>query len=70
LAAVQGAIVFGYFTDEMGRKLLFLVTLARYTVCTVLTAFMTNFFSVAALRFLTAMAVEATCVPPTGVVSA
>src|ERR1700716_3051457 len=51
--AVIGALVFGYFTDKLGRKKLFLVTLAWYTVFTVLTAFATNFWIFAIARFLT-----------------
>jgi MFS family permease len=51
--AVIGALVFGYFTDKLGRKKLFLVTLAWYTVFTVLTAFATNFWTFAIARFLT-----------------
>jgi MFS family permease len=51
--AVIGAIVFGYFTDRMGRKKLFLITLGWYTVFTVLTAFAVNFWTFAVFRFLT-----------------
>jgi MFS family permease len=51
--AVIGAIVFGYFTDRMGRKKLFLITLGWYTVFTVLTAFAFNFWTFALFRFLT-----------------
>jgi MFS family permease len=51
--AVIGALVFGYFTDKLGRKKLFLITLAWYTVFTVLTAFANNFWMFAAARFLT-----------------
>jgi MFS family permease len=51
--AVLGALVFGYFTDKLGRKKLFLVTLAWYTVFTVLTAFTNNFWTFALARFLT-----------------
>ena len=51
--AVLGAIVFGYFTDSLGRKKLFVVTLAWYTVFTVATAFATNFWTFAIARFLT-----------------
>jgi MFS family permease len=51
--SVIGALVFGYFTDRMGRKTLFLVTLSWYTVFTVLTAFAWNFWSFAIFRFLT-----------------
>ncbi|MFT4264377.1 MAG: MFS transporter [Nocardioides sp.] len=37
--ACLGALLFGQLTDRLGRKRLFLVTLAVYTVATVLTAF-------------------------------
>ncbi len=37
-----GALVFGQLTDRFGRKKLFLITLALYTVATVLTAFSMN----------------------------
>jgi MFS family permease len=40
--ACLGALVFGQLTDRFGRKKLFLITLALYTVATVLTAFSMN----------------------------
>jgi MFS family permease len=52
--AVIGAVVFGYFTDKLGRKKLFLITLGWYTLFTVLNAFAWNFWSFAILRFLAA----------------
>lgn len=52
--AVIGAIVFGYFTDKLGRKKLFLVTLGWYTIFTVVNAFAWNFWSFALFRFLAA----------------
>ena len=51
--AVIGAIFFGYLTDKMGRRRLFLVTLGWYTLFTVLTAFSWNFWTFAICRFLT-----------------
>jgi MFS family permease len=51
--AVTGSLVFGYLTDRLGRKKLFLVTLAVYLCATVLTAFAPNFIWFAACRFLT-----------------
>ncbi len=51
--AVFGAILFGYLTDRLGRRKLFLVTLALYSTATLLTAFSWNFFSFAIFRFLT-----------------
>ncbi len=51
--AVIGALVFGYFTDRLGRKKLFVITLSWYTVFTVLSAFAVNFWTLALARFLT-----------------
>jgi MFS family permease len=51
--AVLGAIFFGYLTDRLGRKKLFLVTLATYALATAATAFSWNFFSFAVCRFFT-----------------
>jgi MFS family permease len=51
--AVLGALVFGRLADHLGRKKMFLVTLAVYLVATVLTAFSFNFASFAFCRFLT-----------------
>ena len=45
--AVIGAILFGYLTDRLGRKKLFLVTLATYTLATAATALSWNFLSFA-----------------------
>jgi MFS family permease len=52
LGAVGGALFFGYLTDRLGRKKLFMVTLAVYLVFTVLTAFAWNFYSFAIFRIL------------------
>src|SRR4051812_46077902 len=51
--AVLGALVFGRLADRLGRKRIFLVTLAVYLVATVLTAFSFNLASFALCRFLT-----------------
>ncbi len=51
--AVIGALFFGRLADHLGRKRMFLVTLAVYLVATVLTAFSFNFLSFAACRALT-----------------
>ena len=51
--AVLGALVFGRLADHLGRKKMFLVTLAVYLFATVLTAFSFNFLSFAFCRFLT-----------------
>jgi MFS family permease len=51
--AVLGALYFGRLADRLGRKRLFLITLAVYLVATVLTAFTWDFMSFAFCRFLT-----------------
>src|SRR6267143_2845841 len=45
--AVLGALVFGRLADLLGRKRIFLVTLAVYLVATVLTAFSFDIWSFA-----------------------
>ncbi|MGZ4370528.1 MAG: MFS transporter [Gaiellaceae bacterium] len=50
--AVCGALLFGYLTDRLGRKKLFMVTLAVYLVFTVASALAWNFWSFAAFRVL------------------
>jgi MFS family permease len=51
--ACIGALFFGQLTDRLGRKKLFLITLAVYTVATVLTAFSMTPLWYFAARFLT-----------------
>src|SRR5256714_3336439 len=51
--AVLGALYFGRLADRLGRKRMFLVTLAVYLFATVLTACSFNFASFAFCRFLT-----------------
>ncbi len=51
--AVFGAILFGYLTDRLGRKKLFLVTLATYSIATIASAFSWNFLSFAVFRLFT-----------------
>jgi len=51
--ACIGALFFGQLTDRFGRKKLFLLTLAVYTVATVLTAFSMTPLWYFACRFLT-----------------
>jgi MFS family permease len=53
IGAVGGALLFSYLTDRMGRKKLFMITLAVYIVATLCTAFAWNFWSFAFFRFLT-----------------
>jgi MFS family permease len=51
--AVIGSLFFGYLTDRLGRKKLFMITLGLYLVATVLTAFSRNPAWFFACRFLT-----------------
>ncbi len=53
IGACTGALVFGYLTDRLGRKRLFLVTLALYLCATVLTAFSFSPLWFFVFRFLT-----------------
>jgi len=51
--AVLGALLFGYMTDRLGRKKLFMVTLGLYLAATAATALSWDFASFALFRFLT-----------------
>src|SRR5437762_2333182 len=51
--ACLGALFFGYLADRIGRKKLFLITLAVYLLATVLTAFSTSFAWFGVMRFFT-----------------
>lgn len=51
--AVLGALIFGYLTDRLGRRKLFLLTLATYSIATVATAFTHSFLPFAICRFFT-----------------
>jgi len=53
LGAIGGAIGFGWLTDRLGRKKLFLVTLGVYLASTALTAASWSFASFAFFRLLT-----------------
>ncbi|MFL6416109.1 MAG: MFS transporter [Bryobacteraceae bacterium] len=55
--AVMGAILFGYLTDRLGRRKLFLVTLAVYSLATAATALSWNFWSFALFRFITGLGI-------------
>jgi MFS family permease len=57
LGACSGAIGFGYLTDRLGRKRLFIATLAVYLIATVATAFAFSFWSFMLFRFLTGMGI-------------
>jgi MFS family permease len=50
--AVGGALFFGYLTDRLGRKVLFMVTLGVYLAFTVATAFSWNLWSFLLFRIL------------------
>ncbi len=51
--AVLGAILFGWLTDRLGRRLLFFVTLGIYLTATAATALAGSFLAFALLRFAT-----------------
>jgi MFS family permease len=53
IGAVLGALFFGWLTDRLGRKKLFMVTLAVYLLATAATAFAWNFSSYSVFRFFT-----------------
>jgi MFS family permease len=55
--AVVGALIFGRLADQLGRKCLFLVTLAVYTLATLATAFATGFWSFALCRIVTGLGI-------------
>ncbi|MDR6538982.1 MFS family permease [Variovorax soli] len=55
--AVIGALLFGRLTDRLGRKKLFLITLAVYALATLATAFSPNFAFFALCRFLTGLGI-------------
>jgi MFS family permease len=51
--ACFGALFFGYLTERLGRKRLFMITLALYVCATVGTAFTSSFLTFAIARFFT-----------------
>ena len=55
--AIVGALWFGRLADRLGRKRLFLITLAVYTAATLATAFAGNFWFFALCRFVTGMGI-------------
>ncbi|RZT36497.1 MFS transporter [Cupriavidus agavae] len=57
LGAVIGALVFGRMADRLGRKKLFLATLAVYMGATLATAFSPNFAFFAVCRFVTGLGI-------------
>jgi MFS family permease len=57
LGMFVGAVVFGYYSDRLGRKKLFIFTLIWYAAFSVITAFSWNYYSLLACRFLAALGV-------------
>lgn len=57
LGAVTGALVFGRMADRLGRKKLFLTTLAVYLAATLATAFSPDFAFFAVCRLLTGLGI-------------
>src|SRR4051812_15091435 len=55
--AAVGALVFGYLTDRLGRKRLFLASLGVYLVATIATGFTWSAASFWAFRFLTGLGI-------------
>lgn len=55
--AVLGALLFGYLTDRLGRRKLFLVTLATYSLATIASAFSWNLMSFSVFRFFTGVGI-------------
>ncbi len=51
--AVLGALYFGRLADRLGRKRIFLITMAVYLVATMMSALSVDFWTFAAFRFLT-----------------
>lgn len=55
--AVCGALLFGYLTDRLGRRKLFLVTLATYSLATIASGFSWGLFSFSLFRFFTGVGI-------------
>ena len=55
--AVTGALLFGYLTDRLGRKRLFMVTLATYSLATIATAFSHDYLVFTFFRFFTGLGI-------------
>ena len=55
--AVIGALVFGHLTDRLGRKKLFLVTLATYSLATICTSLSFSLLTFALCRFFTGVGI-------------
>jgi MFS family permease len=57
LGMAVGAIVFGYYSDRLGRKKLFIFTLIWYAAFSVITAFSWDYYSLLVCRFLAALGI-------------
>ncbi|SNS52299.1 Predicted arabinose efflux permease, MFS family [Noviherbaspirillum humi] len=55
--AVIGALLFGRLTDRLGRKKLFMLTLAVYMAATLATAFADGFLFLSVCRFITGLGI-------------
>jgi MFS family permease len=55
--AVFGALLFGYLTDRLGRRKLFLITLATYSLATIASAFSVNLLTFSLFRFFTGVGI-------------
>ena len=55
--AVVGALLFGYLTDRFGRRKLFLMTLATYSVATIASGFSWGLGSFSVFRFFTGVGI-------------
>jgi MFS family permease len=57
IGAVTGALLFGYLTDRLGRRKLFLITVATYSLGTLATAFSWGFVPFAIFRSITGIGI-------------
>lgn len=63
IGQVTGALLFGRLTDTLGRKKLFVMTLALYLVASGLAAFSPNMWIFFALRFVAGMGIGGSTPP-------
>ena len=55
--AVCGALLFGYLTDRLGRRRIFLITLGTYCIATLASALAWNFWSFGLFRLITGLGI-------------